>query len=400
MNYSQFSLNSVDQIVMGLTKKMVNYPVLEGETTDISLLNSLGTATAFLYTNQPSTIDYLAYEAIKLKLVKPAYAATGAGWNFLGTTTLNIWTKSRNVSYLFFVIIFVAVGFMIMFRSKLNPQTVINIQLALPRIIIALILVTFSYAICGLIVDVVFLGHDLIRNIVAPNTGGACGGAPRVLHYVFGDTNTQWEQNCATGQFTPSAWPFDILGKYAGGGVDDFVKKMFVQLGEAITGAFSGSLTGLFQLIISFSIIGATFKIFFSLLTKYVMIIMLVITMPFNFLAGALSSQSSPIKPLKALLANTISFPATSLLLALAYYFSSPSVTTTGDLPPFYISGWTGSRPTEVTASLVAIGILMAIPTILAAIDKAFESQPIAQAASEQLAGGFRKIPIIGGMMG
>ena len=35
---------------------------------------------------------------------------------------------------------------MIMFRSKLNPQTSVSIQLALPKIVVSLILVTFSYA--------------------------------------------------------------------------------------------------------------------------------------------------------------------------------------------------------------------------------------------------------------
>jgi len=401
MNYSQFSLNSVDQIVMGLTKKMVNYPALEGETSDTSLLNSTGKAIGFLYNNQPSFIQYLAYEGQRLNLIKPAYAAAGLGWNFLNPI-LPIWTISRNISYLFFVVIFVTVGFMIMFRSKLNPQTVINIQLALPRIVVALIMVTFSYALSGLIVDVVYLGHDVIRNIITLQSGSCTMGGSK--HYIFKDlfpaTNIPWEQNCDTAsQYTPSAWPFDILGQYSGGKVTDFLKQLFDGLVAAIGGGLTGDFGPLFQLIISFSIVSAVFKIFFSLLTKYVMIVLLVIFMPFSFLSSALSSQSSPIKPLKALLANTIAFPATSLLLALAYFFAK--VTSTGDLPPFYLSSWTTAiTGSSITASLTAVGILLAIPTILAGIDKAFESQPITQAASEQIAGGFRKIPIIGGMMG
>lgn len=412
MNYSQFSLTSVDQIMMGLTKKMVGYPQLEGETTDTSLLNSTGKAIAYLYTNQPSFVNYLAYEGQRLNLVSPAYAATGQGWNFLGDNTLWIWTKSRNIAYLFFVVIFVVTGFMIMFRSKLNPQTVINIQLALPRIVVALIMVTFSYAISGLIVDTVYFGHDIIRNIITSQSGTCQDGTAR--HNIFGDNPNNplaqipWEQDCTnttgrTVRLTPSAWPFDILGSYSGGNVKDFLKKLFEGLVAAIGGGLTGDFGPLFQLIISFSIVGAVFKIFFSLLTKYVMIVLLVISMPFSFLGSALSSQSSPIKPLKALLANTISFPITSLLLSLAYYFGSTNVTSTGDLPPFYMSTWaTDIDPatSAISSSLIAIGILMAIPTILAAIDKMFEAQPISQAASEQIASGFRKIPIIGGMMG
>ena len=401
MNYSQFSLNSVDNMMMGLTKKLVGYPVLQGETQNTSLLNSTGQAIAFLYTNQPSFVNYLAYSAQRLNLIKPAYAATGSGWEFLKDSTLNIWTVTRNVSYLFFVVIFVAVGFMIMFRSKLNPQTVINIQLALPKIIVALVLVTFSYAISGFIVDVVFLGNDLLRNVVTDTTGGdRCGTPPgRLESFVFKDRLTRWEHDCTKDMLTPSAWPFDIMGRYGGSGI---VTIMFTGLGAAIAGTFAGDFGELFKLIIAFSVIGATFKIFFSLLTKYVMIIILVITMPLSFLSSAFSSQSSPFKPLKALLANVIAFPITSILLALAYYFSSPNITPgIKDLPPFYISQWAGTAAADsVTAGLVAIGILMAIPTILASIDKMFEAQPIAQAATEQLGGTFRKIPIIGGLMG
>ena len=400
MNYSQFSLNSVDQIVMGLTKKMVNYPALEGETNNTSLLNSTGKAIGLLYNNQPSFIQYLAYEGQRLNLIKPAYAASGEGWNWLNPV-LPIWTISRNISYLFFVVIFVTVGFMIMFRSKLNPQTVINIQLALPRIIIALIMVTFSYAISGLIVDVVFLGHGLIQNVFTKPGGDLCGSGKE--HFVIDLTSgVRWEENCATNLFTPSAWPLHIMSNYGrtSTGAEGIISQMLDGI-KNILGVGGGGMgfVGLFKLILAFSVVGATFKIFFSLLTKYVMIIMLVITMPFSFLGSALSAQSSPIRPLKALLANTISFPVVSLLLAFAYYFSAP-VGATGNLPPFYISEFTGDLAGDVSRGLVAIGILMAIPTILASIDKMFEAQPIAQAATEQIGGAFRKIPIIGGLMG
>lgn len=404
MNYSQFSLSSLDQISLGLTKKMIDYPPLEGETNNRSLLNSTGNAIAYLYANQPSFVHYLAYEGQKLNLIKPAYAAEGEGWKFLGDSTLKIWIISRNISYLFFVVIFVAIGFMIMFRSKLNPQTVINIQLALPKIVVSLILVTFSYAISALTVDVVFLGNNLIRAIVTTqgDKNSACDSGYN--HIIFKNISVpypvKWEQDCAKKQFTPSAWPFDILTSYAAQGKDisNFILNMFLLMGKAMAGSLGGNFADLFRLIISFAVISAVFKIFFSLLTKYVMIVILTIMMPFNFLAEALSAQASPFKPIKALLANTVSFPVTTFLLALCYFFASSGITFTNDLPPFYISGW-ADKPEELTSSLLAVGILLAIPTILAGIDRALEAQPIAQAATEQIAGGFRKIPIIGGMM-
>lgn len=413
MNYTQFSLNSLDQITMGLTKKLVNYPILAGETQDTSLINAAGRAVGYLYLNQPSSIDYLAYEASRLHLVPHAYAATGSGWGWLSTTPspiLKIWTISRNVCYLFFVVLFVVIGFMIMFRSKLNPQTVINVQLALPRVIIALIMVTFSYAISGFIVDVVFLGHGLIRNIITEPGDVSCPAETSTKEgWIFGDSTVRWEQSCEpdSNMRTPSAWPLHILGKY-GGTANSIAQQFLDGMGLIMRGAFEGifgggdanqAIAGLFGLIIAFSVIGATFKIFFTLLSKYVMIIILVISMPFSFLGSALSAQSSPIKPLKALLANTISFPLVSLLLSLAYYFSS-GVHITSDLPPFYFGAYLGEKwGGNISASLIAIGILMAIPTILSSIDKMFETQSIAQGSAEQIAGKFSGLPIIGGLM-
>jgi len=398
-NLSQFGLTSLDYMIMGLTKKFIGYPQLEGEIVNSSLQSSLSNAVAYLYANHPSGVEYLAYSAQKLNLVKPTYAAS-EGLNFI-SPVIHIWTIARNTAYVFFIVIFVALGFMIMFRSRLNPQTVINVQLALPKIIIALVMVTFSFAISGFIVDAVFFGHALIKNIITEPGPDPCPAL------IFGDTSTQWEHDCATNRLTPSAWPFDILGKYGSGDAGGIVGQMLEGVGGILLGGISGGyfanpFEGMFKLVIAFSVVGATFKIFFSLLTKYIMVILLIITMPFAFLASALSSQSNPLKPLKSLFANVIAFPVTSLLLALAYYFASPSGPSVGALPPFYTDFFaTGqNNPGAVTAKLVAIGILMTIPSILGGIDQALESKPIAQGAADQLSATARKIPIIGGLMG
>lgn len=407
MNYPQFGTYALQSTIQGLTKFLIGYPALEGEPLAYGAQGSLATAIAQLYTHQPSSVEYLAYAGQRLNLIKPTYAATGEGWNFLDIPTLKIWTKFRDVAYLLFVVIFVVIGMMIMFRAKLNPQTVINIQLALPRIVVALILVTFSYALSGLMVDIVFLGNGLIKNIVASKTtGNLCGTTGDQERMVFENPDVTWQQDCATLPeiYTPSVWPLHILDKYGGG--EGIAEQLLKGLANVFIGAFNGTFwNALFQLVIASSVVGATFKIFFSLLTKYVMIILNVITMPLAIAFSALSGQSNPLKPLKELLANTISFPVTSFLLALAYYFAS-SVSSTQDLPPLYMqkisgtAGYAATTGTAVAASMVAIGILMAIPTILASIDQAFEAKPLTQGATEQISNMMRKLPIIGGMMG
>ena len=80
---------------------------------------------------------------------KEAYAATPEEV-FFGATILGLWKQLRNLSYVFFVLMLVIFGFMVMFRYKIDPQTVITVQAALPRIVINLLLITFSFPIGAL----------------------------------------------------------------------------------------------------------------------------------------------------------------------------------------------------------------------------------------------------------
>src|SRR3990172_12628792 len=53
--------------------------------------------------------------------------------------------------------VMIVIGFLIMFRRQIDPHTVISIQNALPRIVLTLILITFSYAIVGLLIDLMYV---------------------------------------------------------------------------------------------------------------------------------------------------------------------------------------------------------------------------------------------------
>ena len=126
---------------------------------------ALGTTTSLiglLYTNRPiRTTDYLASVGEGLG-VKTAHAqVAGSGANVL-SPILNLWQVSRNISYLIMIIIFVIIGLMVMFRQRINPQTVITAQAALPGLVIGLILITFSYFLAALISDSAFIGTNLV----------------------------------------------------------------------------------------------------------------------------------------------------------------------------------------------------------------------------------------------
>jgi len=63
------------------------------------------------------------------------------------TFILDIWKTVRNVSYGIIAIAMLVIGIMIMTRKKINPQVVVTVQNAIPRVVLALILITFSYPI-------------------------------------------------------------------------------------------------------------------------------------------------------------------------------------------------------------------------------------------------------------
>lgn len=131
------------------------------ENADASIINqykynpggAFGTMNRFIATLQTppaSGIEYIA--GIKDNFLgKPAYAQ-GVGFQGL-QFLLPLWRGFRNVVYVLSSLIFVFIGLMIMLRVKISPQAVITVQSAIPKLITTLILVTFSYAIAGLVID-------------------------------------------------------------------------------------------------------------------------------------------------------------------------------------------------------------------------------------------------------
>lgn len=114
-----------------------------------------------------SGISYIRHTVANFSLVPVAHAQTGTGFAAL-TAVQNLWTAFRNIAYGLFVIASVVLAFMIMFRVKISPQVVITVQSAIPKIVIALILVTFSYAIAGLLVDLMYVVIGLVSAVMAP----------------------------------------------------------------------------------------------------------------------------------------------------------------------------------------------------------------------------------------
>ena len=370
---------------------------------------------AKLYDQRPlSSLDYLAYLRKNAGIAKPAIAI-GEGSKFLtgdsDQAILELWTISRNVAYLLFVVVLVVIGLMIMFRTRLNPQTVINVQLALPRIVVGLILVTFSFAIAGLIIDTVYLGHNLINTIyykefplnqLDPNPD------PYTLDFV-GDL--------LTGRSFGGAGVINKLGEFIGG----LGRTLFALICEIpginkLPGSKCAKTTltitdKIIPLIFAFTLLGTGIKIFFALITKYVTLILQTIFSPFVFLFSAIPGRQEVVSNFfRQMLSAALTFPAMAFMFYLAAYIvdsniglnlpSLPPLNKTGVLAPGSAQVITTADP-RVLEPLIGLGILMASAQIPQALDQLLSVKAgITSAAAPDVSGTLRKIPIIGSLLG
>ena len=361
----------------GLSTMMLGSYDQNGKRLVSGGVNVVADLTNNLYNNPPvSGIRYLAYMGSKLHLVSPAFAAT-PGQNFL-KPMIDIWILNRNLVYLLFVVIFVAVGFMIMFRSKLNPQTVVNIQLALPKIVVALILVTFSYALSGFIVDLVFFSNKVVSDIYALKLNASLpGGAPLTAESL------NWLDIIAISGFGTFPSVLDNLAKvFSPGTLYDIL--------------IAHDFSALFNIIVAFTIFGIALKIFFTLLSKYVTLLIQAIFSPFIFLGAAFpSSQGGLGSFIKSMLSAALAFPAIYFVFILANsFFSLPDPLIS--LPPLNNAGTLAAI--GGLNKYIALGVLMTAPSIPQMIDNALGVKAPGVDMS-QIGGALHKIPIIGSLI-
>ena len=147
--------------------------VQNGQQPSLADYAKLGPAGLFaggvsaLYTNPPASsvgeVKYMAGKLFDYTTGTQLASAQGYGFTGLGgqadakSAVKALWTASRNMAYLIMVILLVASGFLIMFRVKINPQTVVSLQTMIPKLIITMLLVTFSFAIAGLVIDLIYV---------------------------------------------------------------------------------------------------------------------------------------------------------------------------------------------------------------------------------------------------
>lgn len=103
--------------------------------------------------------------AIRTPLLNSVYAQQpqNSGAFVGGTFVLEMWKIVRNISYGLLATVSLISGVMIIARKQINPQTVVTVQLVIPKLIIAAVLVTFSYVIGSTFVQMIIPLNGIAR---------------------------------------------------------------------------------------------------------------------------------------------------------------------------------------------------------------------------------------------
>lgn len=369
--------------------KVVGYRQVPGG----GAVGGIGNFVAALYNPPTSTAEYLADIGKNIGLVKPANAqsVTGSSGGQVLKPVFALWQFTQKLAYIAFIIIFLIVGFMIMLRRRINPQTVISIQNALPGLVIGLVMVTFSYFIAAFIIDLSFVSVQVVAQIFAQQAN------------AFGKT-TQTNFDPKTNEanlknLANSSNIFDFLGYTVqrfgdssdiSGGLDRIIEhfgqvpKIIATIVGFLAGALifsfagptgiilgggGGALAGFFStniiavLIPVILILGLTiqlFRLLFGLINTYIQLLVAAIFGPLYILVSSVPGRGVVLNNwLKSLFANSLVFPAVfaTFLFAGTILATSPSDWT--NPPPLF-----GGLPVDLLRLIIAYGVIMATPAI------------------------------------
>ncbi len=301
------------------------------EKNQVGLLPFSGHVVALLYQQQPSSREYIAdiLNNIGVPTVSRAYAQ-GTGYKAM-SPFLVFWKGFRNLAYSLYIIMFVVVGVMIMLRTKVSAKGVITIQSALPNLLITLLLITFSYAIVGFMIDLMYF---LIYFIV----------------YLFNSINI----------ISTPLKAIDRLLSYSAYGVifegrNSILSAITVAIDSVLSGLGTGAIGAVGKIIaalpIMYLIVAVAFtiamiKLMVALLKSYVMLIVQTVTAPVQILLNALPGSKAFSGWLKKTASYLIPFPvAAAMFIFSAILIGDPTNSTvfgdifkTGNKNPFGIN--------------------------------------------------------------
>ncbi len=339
----------------------------------------------YVYANPPATTAVFAIDLGKTLGFLPRTYAQGVGFTNL-TALLPIWKAFRNIAYGIIAIIMVIIGFMVMLRKKIDPKTVVTVQNSIPRVVIALLLVTFSYAIVGFMIDLMYVFMALLMNLIIGADPARFAGNT-VQSYIrsnFGTTMGAFAHGLGVSilriaEFFPMwAYPVSV-------GVSTVIGFIFsgFRLGGAVSGALA--LPAVALLVIALTVLFGMVRLFFMLLDAYIHIIIALITAPLHLMLEAIPGTNAFGSWFRNLLSKLIVFPTVAAVFLLTLYLTSDEASVGQIWSPPFLAGTTANGNPLI--GLISLGMLLSIPAIVAGLQKPLKGEPIIPAGLATIAG-------------
>ncbi len=270
------------------------------------ILGFAGAADALLGSRPASGVKYVADTLSRFQIIPSAYAQQGFGFNTL-TPIQDLWKISRNATYFLAIVLTIALAFMIMFRVKLSPQTVISIQSALPKLFGMLILVTFSYAIAGFLIDLAYVIIGLLSLLIS--NSGISGYDPiQLFKTMSGLTDPLF--SIFLGLLLV---PIIITAIGAAGAIP--------AIPVTATLSFLLPVGGILILIIVIVAVIFIIRIFWLLLLTLIRILLLTVGAPIIILLGVVPGTGGFGGWVRSLLANVAVYPMVIILVMMSHFF-------------------------------------------------------------------------------
>lgn len=376
------------------------------QNKDYNLISNIFSIIVTLPFSAPpaSGVYWISYNLNRTNLIPKTYAAyEGIGMAAL-RPFINIWELFRNISYLILVLILISIGFMIMFRTKINPQTVITIENSLPKIVITLIFITLSFPIAGFLIDIMYLAILIVIQILSPsltsvlnkNTQEIIGEylnpslsfihflkvslvGPEIYNILSEDIKMILTPilNLVIGVFLMKTLQgISLSGKEIGDsfsniqvfgtGIGNIPKGIGIILDIILFSIFSTfGLPILLGIIFFLSVVFLIFRLFFVLFYDYIQLILLVIFSPIILLLEALPGKQTFSSWVKNIIGNLSGFVIAITIILVSSLIQSIAQTNSQEKfliwqPPF-LSGIEG----KPFISLISAGILLITPDII-----------------------------------
>ncbi len=355
-----------------------------------SIFGYISKGIAMPFMNPPASGSYWVYENLqKTGFVPKSYAATGIRFASLQPLS-EVWKLFRDIALLVIVLFLIVAGFMIMFKVKISPQAVISLENTLPRVVITLILIVFSFAIGGFLIDLMYVVTHVIVAIIGSNSVHPISPIQQVTLATNSGTSQLFSEVFLNGQallvgpaifaFLPTVINISMR-LILMGGTFLLIRRTFPPAEVVVTGqpaepvgvaksplalivsTVAYALLGIFApLLLSLFIIFFTgllvfFRIFFLLFTAYIRILLSIILAPLILLLEAVPGRNMFMKWLKSLIADLLLFPLTITLIILSSIIITLPVNSSLWQPPFLYG-----PSAQGFSILVGIGILYMIP--------------------------------------